>query len=176
MHYLRSYKSVLEFGLSDPGEILDKAREIVIQKFEKSEEKIYDGMDIALCTLEKKDNFYELKYAGANNPLWIINNNELKEIKSNRQPIGYSKIKNKFTTHTINLIKGDTIYIFSDGYVDQFGGEKGKKYKSRTLKSYLLSIQKTEMSKQRELLDSNFEKWKGTEEQIDDICMIGVRI
>ena len=169
-------KSVLEFGLSEPGEILDKAREIVIQKFEKSEEKIYDGMDIALCTLEKKENNYELKYAGANNPLWIINNNEIKEIKADRQPIGNSKVKSKFTTHTLNLTKGDTIYIFTDGYVDQFGGEKGKKYKSKTLKSYLLSIQETKMSEQRKLLDDNFDNWRGVEEQIDDICMIGVRI
>jgi len=165
-------RSVREHGLLDPGKILDKTREIVISEFEKSEEEVKDGMDIALCSL----NGLELKYAGANNPLWIIRNGEIIETKANKQPIGKYTDPKPFITHTIQLQKGDTIYIFSDGYVDQFGGEKGKKFKPSNFRKLLLSMQNDSMESQRELLDEAFEAWRGELEQIDDVCVIGVRI
>ena len=165
-------RSVREYGLTDPGEILNKTREIVIQEFEKSEEEVKDGMDIALCSLEGNT----LRYAGAHNPLWIIRNQELIETKANKQPIGKFDNPEPYTTHTLELQKGDSIYIFSDGYADQFGGEKGKKLKTANFKKLLFSIQDQPMDKQRKLIEEAFEKWKGNLEQLDDVCVIGVKI
>ena len=165
-------RSVREYDLSDPGKILDKTREIVLQEFEKSEEEVKDGMDIALCSIEGN----ELKYAGAHNPLWIIRENEVIEIKANKQPIGKFETPIPYITHSIDLIKGDSIYVFSDGYADQFGGEKGKKFKTANFKKLLLSIQNETMAKQCKLIDNAFEDWKGKLEQLDDVCVIGVRI
>lgn len=165
-------RSVREFNLSDPGEILDKTREIVIQEFQKSDADVKDGMDISLCRLENK----KLKWSGANNPLWIYRNNELIEIKPNKQPVGKSEIAQSFLTHEIELQDNDTLYVFTDGYSDQFGGEKGKKFKTARLKEKLLSIQGLDMLKQREFIHETFEKWKGDLEQVDDVCIIGVRI
>ncbi|MFT7613814.1 MAG: serine phosphatase RsbU (regulator of sigma subunit)/tetratricopeptide (TPR) repeat protein [Parvicellaceae bacterium] len=165
-------RSVREHGLKDPGEILDKTREIVIAEFEKSEEEVKDGMDIALCSLDGNS----LKYAGANNPLWIIRDGGIIETKANKQPIGKYLDPKPFTTHSIQLQKGDSIYIFSDGYVDQFGGEKGKKFKPANLRKLLLSIQDQSMDKQKVLLDEKFETWRGDLEQIDDVCMICVKV
>ena len=165
-------RSVREYDLTDPGEILDKTREIIIQEFEKSEDDVRDGMDIAICSLIGT----KLEYAGAHNPLWIVRDGILLETKANKQPIGKFDNLVSYTTHSLSLEKGDAIYIFSDGYSDQFGGEKGKKYKSRNLKKFLLSIQENSMKKQLMLLNDEFEKWRGSLEQIDDVCVIGVRI
>ena len=165
-------RSVREYDLTDPGKILDKTREIVIQEFEKSDEEVRDGMDIAICSLIGD----KLEYAGAHNPLWIVRNGVLLETKANKQPIGKFDNLLPYTTHSFVLEKGDTVYIFSDGYPDQFGGEKGKKYKSGNFKKFLLSIQEDSMEKQLTLLIAEFEKWRGSMEQIDDVCVIGLRI
>jgi len=169
-------RSVREHGLTDPGKILDKSREIVIKEFEKSNEDVNDGMDIALCSLEEKGGKTLLQYAGAHNPLWIVRNNEILETKANKQPIGKFANKEPYTTHTFELEKGDSIYIFSDGYVDQFGGEKGKKLKAKSFKELIISIQDKEMEEQKLIINEVFETWKGDLEQIDDVCVIGVRI
>jgi serine phosphatase RsbU (regulator of sigma subunit) len=167
-------RSVREYNLTEPGKILDKTREIVIQEFEKSEDEVKDGMDIALCSLHNNT----LQYAGANNPLWIIRNNttEIEEIKATKQPIGKYRNPEPYITHTIELQKGDSIYIFSDGYADQFGGEKGKKFKGANFKKLLLSIQQETMERQKELINEAFENWRGKLEQIDDVCVIGVKV
>ncbi|MEO9258289.1 MAG: SpoIIE family protein phosphatase, partial [Crocinitomicaceae bacterium] len=167
-------RSVREFGLSDPAEILNKTREIVIQEFEKSEEDVKDGMDIALCSLEGNS----LKYAGANNPLWIIRkgSSEIEEIKANKQPIGKFDDLQPYDTHQLTLNQGDTIYVFSDGYADQFGGQFGKKMKLKGFKDFILSIKELDLETQKIAIDTNFEKWSDTYDQIDDICIIGVRV
>lgn len=165
-------RSIKEHGLTDPGEILTKTREIVIQEFEKSDEEVKDGMDIALCSLKG----HQLQYAGANNPLWICRNGEILITKPDKQPIGSFRSSNPFTTHFVDLQKGDIVYIFSDGYADQFGGEKGKKYKAAKLKELLLFNNHLEMEKQKEVLENSFEEWRGNLEQVDDVCIIGVRI
>jgi serine phosphatase RsbU (regulator of sigma subunit) len=167
-------RSVREYGLTDPGKILDRTREIVIQEFEKSEEEVKDGMDIALCALQGTT----LAYAGAHNPLWIVRNGstEIEEIKANKQPIGKYDDPLPYTTHRIELQPGDTFYIFSDGYADQFGGERGKKLKSSNFKKLLLSLQQEPMKKQQTLIAEEFERWKGNIEQLDDVCVIGVRV
>lgn len=165
-------RALREFGLTQPGAILDKTRELVVKTFEKSEEDVKDGMDIALCSLEGNT----LKYAGAHNPLWIIKNGEVLETKANKQPIGKFDNQVPYTTHSFELEKGDTIYIFSDGYVDQFGGEKGKKFKTKAFRELLISIQDKKMVEQRVVIDNTFEAWKGNLEQVDDVCVIGVRV
>lgn len=167
-------RSVREFGINEPGKILDKTRELVIAEFEKSEEEVRDGMDIALCALQGNT----LRYAGAHNPLWIIRNgsNIVEEIKANKQPIGQYEYHSVFTTHEVELCPGDTFYIFSDGFADQFGGPKGKKYKSTNFKKLLVSMQQEPMKRQQELIQEAFSAWKGDLEQIDDVCVIGVRL
>jgi serine phosphatase RsbU (regulator of sigma subunit) len=171
-------RSVREFGLTVPGEILDKTRELVIQQFEKSDEDVKDGMDVALCSLKKDGDKSTLCYAGANNALWIIRKgaDEVEECKANKQPIGQVDDPQPFSTHTFILNPGDCFYIFSDGYVDQFGGEKGKKFKTKPFKQLLLSIQKGPMKGQHSVIDEAFEAWRGDLEQVDDVCVIGVRI
>ena len=174
-------RAVREFGLTDPGEILDKTREMLIAEFEKSDEDVRDGMDIAICALEpfnETKGTAQLKYAGANNPLWIIRKGatEIEEIKSTKEPIGKYEKLNPFKTHTIELKKGDAFYIFSDGFSDQFGGERGKKFKGSQFKALLVSIQNETMEAQRKAIDDTFESWRGSIEQVDDVCVIGVRI
>lgn len=165
-------RSVREYNILDPGKILDKSRDIVIEEFEKSKEEVKDGMDISLCTINNK----KLKFAGANNPLWIVRDGELIQIKGNKQPVGKYESPQDFTTHEFDLKSQDTIYLFSDGYADQFGGQKGKKFKARALRELLLKIHRNPMNEQKEILDSALEEWKGDLEQIDDICIMGVRV
>lgn len=178
-------RSIKEYGLTNPGKILDKTREVVVEEFSagweadgESEDYVKDGMDIALCSLSHSSNgaHRKLKYAGANNPLWIIRKGELIITKADKQPIGSYRSSEPFTTHSIDLQKGDTIYIFSDGYADQFGGEKGKKFKAKALRELLVSIQDKSMEEQKKIVDDTFEAWRGNIEQVDDVCVIGVRI
>jgi serine phosphatase RsbU (regulator of sigma subunit) len=164
-------RSVREYGLKDPGLILDKTREIVVSEFEKSDEEVKDGMDIALCVLEEN----MLKFAGANNPLWLIRNNKLQITKADRQPIGNYIDPKPYTTHQFDLQPDDRVYLFTDGITDQFGGENGKKFKQRALQELLLSIQYKDMPDQKEAIYSAFLAWKGALEQVDDVCMIGYR-
>ena len=165
-------RALREFKLTEPAQILDKARQLVIQEFKKSEQDVKDGMDIALCCI----NGNQLKYAGAHNPLWIVRNGEVLETKADKQPIGKYVHAEPFTNNTVPLEAGDTIYVFSDGYPDQFGGEKGKKLKSRNFKEILIGLQDLPMADQENKLNEAFDNWRGSLEQIDDVCVIGVRI
>ena len=170
-------RSVREYGLTEPGKILDKTREIVIEEFQKSDEEVKDGMDISLCCILGKT----LRWSGANNPLWIVRKNEngvteLVEVKPDKQPIGKYSDAKPFTTHTIDLFENDTIYIFTDGYQDQFGGPKGKKFMAKNLKELLITINHETMEKQKQILDNAFSVWVGDLEQIDDVTFIRIRI
>lgn len=175
-------RAVKEFGITDPGKILDKVRELVIETFEKSESEVNDGMDISFCAFTLPAigelNGGILHWSGANNPLWIIKNNsmEIMDIKPNKQPIGRYKDPKPFTTHSIELSKGDCIYISTDGYADQFGGSKGKKFKYANLLKLLKEISPISMNQQVEKLNQNFESWQGQLEQVDDVCIIGIRV
>ena len=174
-------RAVREFGLTSPGAILDKTREIILKEFEQSDEDVKDGMDIALVSLttEKSEHGSQtVAFSGANNPLWIVRkgSTEVEETKGDKQPIGKHEGVTPFTTHHFELSPGDTLYILSDGYVDQFGGDNGKKFKSSNLKKLLLSIHDKSMLEQRAILDNTFESWRGELEQLDDVCVIGVRV
>lgn len=166
--------AVKEFSLTDPGKILDKTRDIVIQTFEKSENEVKDGMDVSLCSFDLKHK--ELKWAGANNPLWLIRNKEIIEYKPNKQPVGKMDAPAPFTTQNIQLQSGDCIYAFTDGYADQFGGTKGKKFKYSQLKTLLLQNHSLKMSEQLQTISKQLTEWKGDLEQVDDILLVGIKI
>jgi len=168
-------RAVKEFGITEPGKILDKVRDLVIETFEKSEkEDIKDGMDISLCSLNLKTRV--LQWAGANNPLWYIQGNEIKEITADKQPIGISDNPRPFVTHTLQLEKNNEVYLFTDGYADQFGGPKGKKFKYKQLEAKVLEGRSLGMNTQRDNLNSAFVDWQGPLEQIDDVLIIGIRV
>ncbi len=167
---------VIENKLFKADVILNKLRDKVIQALEqkgKTEQK--DGMDICLCVWNKMDN--TLEFSGANNPLWLIRNNELIEYKADKMPIGvYADTSQAFTSQLITLQKGDTIYLSTDGFADQFGGPQGKKYKYKQFENFLVSIAQTTFSNQKELLNAEFENWKGKLEQLDDVCVVGIKV
>ncbi len=167
-------RAVREFGLQMPNEILNKVNDLVEETFSNSENEVADGMDVSMCVLDEEEK--KLFFAGANNPLWIIRKGELIEYPADKQPIGKFEHKHDFTLHTIDLMDGDTIYIFSDGFADQFGGENGKKMKYSRFKELLLTGHFFTMPEQRQRLNVEFEKWKGDLEQLDDVCVIGVRV
>lgn len=174
-------RSVKEFGLSDPGQILDKTRVLVLENFSKSKEPIKDGMDISLLTIEAAHGKTTVRWAGANNPLWCLRHAVggeplFSEIKADKQPIGFADHARPFTTHSLEAKKGDTFYLFTDGYADQFGGPKGKKFKYKQFEELLLSLQYRPLHEQQEAIAGALKNWKGSLEQIDDICIIGVRL
>ena len=173
------------------GQLRQQVKEMLVQEGDSDEQK--DGMDMALAILNK--NTKELHYAGANNPLYVIRNKEVEvddglasyasievedyrlfELKADKQPVGVHWEESRFTTHSIFLKEQDSFYLFSDGFVDQFGGENRKKYKSLNFKKLLLSLQGESMKKQGQAVESAFLSWKGNHEQIDDISVIGVRV
>ncbi|MCE3260650.1 MAG: response regulator with CheY-like receiver, AAA-type ATPase, and DNA-binding domain [Bacteroidetes bacterium] len=135
-----------------------------------------DGMDIALCCIDIAGR--RLEYAGANNPLYIIRNKELILIKADKQPLTASMDSESkpFTNNLFELQKGDTIYLFTDGFADQFGGEKGKKFMYKQFKETLISIQDLEMETQKTELHRVFENWRGNLTQVDDVLVIGIRV
>jgi serine phosphatase RsbU (regulator of sigma subunit) len=174
-------RTVNEFEISETGKILDNVRTLVVETFSKSESEVKDGMDISLFSVCKSEgDSFIVEWSGANNPLWIVKNiggsNELFEYKPDKQPIGnYAEMK-PFSSSLIKVKKGDTLYIFTDGFQDQFGGEKGKKYKVSAMRELFLSIQEFDLEAQKEMIKNSFEDWKGNLEQVDDICVIGVRL
>ena len=159
-----------------PAIILDKLREKIILELNQSGKNTdtKDGMDISLARINLTD--YSVDWAGANNPIYYFKNNELNVIKADKQPIGYVENSSPFTNHTIQLNKGDSIYLFTDGYADQFGGPKGKKFKYSQLKEKIIGIQNSPMKEQKQVLEKVFNEWKGDLEQIDDVCIIGVKL
>jgi serine phosphatase RsbU (regulator of sigma subunit) len=159
-----------------PAEILNQLRDKIIRELGQTGKAggSKDGMDISIACLNLQTK--EMIWAGANNPLYLIKEGILSQIKPNKQPIGYQENQQPFSNHTIQLESGTCFYLFTDGYADQFGGDKGKKFKYSQLQELLVSIHKDPMSKQKEVLKNRFEDWKGNMEQVDDVCLIGMRI
>ncbi|MFH1321159.1 MAG: response regulator [Bacteroidota bacterium] len=168
---------IIEKGIDSPAKILSLLNNEIKSVFTRkgSEQQASDGMDITLCAFDK--DLVTLEFAGAQNPLFLIRKGELIDIKGDRQPIGGStEFDYNFTNHEIELQKGDNIYIFSDGYPDQIGGPKERKFMSKQFKQLLLDIQGKSMEEQKQILGQTIEKWKGELDQIDDILVIGVRV
>lgn len=167
-------RSVKEFGLLSPDAILNKTRELVIERFEQGQTELNDGMDIALCVYDKSEQ--QVTFAGANNGVYLIREGELMETKGDKQPIGRFHAEKPFTAHTIQLQKNDRIYLYTDGYADQFGGDKGKKLKSSQFKKLLLQHHQHEMIQQKKNIHDAFTHWRGDLEQVDDVCVLGMKI
>ena len=187
-------RAVNEYKLQKPSLILEKLSEFVVDSFAKHESKsINDGMDASLCCIDRDSNV--LEYAGANNSIYIIRNSDnpllapngdiistkiigiLREVKSTRRPIGKADRPVPFINNSIQLEKGDRVYLFTDGFPDQFGGDRGKKYMYKAFKRFLISIQNTPIEKQGVALKKEFKIWTiGKVEQVDDICILGIEI
>ncbi|OFX41184.1 MAG: hypothetical protein A2W95_06030 [Bacteroidetes bacterium GWA2_40_14] len=188
-------RTVSEFKLCHPDEILNKLNELVLESLQSVENPdVKDGMDISFCAFNPKTRI--LEYAAANNPIYIIRsvkkprlirNNEpmeptntgfgfhLYETKANKQPIGAYVNRVPFTNQQFELIEGDAVYIFSDGYADQFGGPNGRKFMYKTMKETLLQNQELPMERQKSFYNQIINAWKGDHEQIDDICVMGMK-
>jgi len=172
--------AVREEGHTRPALILDSLNRGVSntlrQQSDGEDAGIKDGMDIALVSIDYKNR--RLEYAGAYNPFYIIRDGKLIETKGDKFPIGLSMDDRdrKFTNHEFDLVEGDAVYIFSDGYPDQFGGPKGKKYKYDQFRSLLFEVHQLKPKRQLQTLRSDFEDWKGDLVQLDDVLVIGLRL
>jgi serine phosphatase RsbU (regulator of sigma subunit) len=170
-------QTVNELGITKPSLILESMNTIIKKVLNNDEATdIKDGMDMALCAYDKATGL--LEYAGANNPLYIISEKKLRIIKACKATIGtiQMELNDPIVNHSIQLKKGDCFYIFSDGYADQFGGEKNKKFKTSNLRDLLLSLDNQTMVEQKKIICDAFMKWKGNYEQVDDVLIIGVRV
>lgn len=171
--------AVGEHHTTNPGEILDELNRFVSESLNKDrandDENVRDGMDLSICSIDYKNMVME--YSGANNPLYLIRDNEFTIIKADKFAIGsFEPGTQKYTSHKVELKKGDVVYLFSDGYADQFGGDKGKKFLYKNFREELMGIHQKEMEDQKKYLDDTIKKWQGSYEQVDDILVIGVRI
>lgn len=177
-------RAVDEFKLTDTGKILDKTRDLVLETFAKSGEEIKDGMDISLLCINRA--IKQITWSGANNQLWFISRIEVDvsktgygavtEIKANKQAIGKTYNPSPFSTHALDFKAGDLFYLITDGFADQFGGPKGKKFKYKALNNKLVSIAHFNLAEQKQELLNTFHSWKGELEQVDDVTIIGIRV
>lgn len=167
-------RAIKEFNLTTTGKILDKTRELVLETFEKSTSEVKDGMDISLLCIDSRNK--NIFWSGANNPLWYVQDNELKEIKADKQPIGKTEYSKPFTTHQIEYKENTSFYLFTDGFADQFGGPNGKKFKYKQFSDLLLKHTDLVQEEQSVIIDKAFTEWKGDLEQVDDVCVIGIKI
>jgi serine phosphatase RsbU (regulator of sigma subunit) len=143
---------------------------------EDAKENTQDGMDAVLCTIDLKS--MKMQAACANNPIWLIRNETITELfKPDKIPVGRSpKEETPFTPHETNLQKGDQVYFLTDGFADQFGGPKGKKFKYKQMQQLLLQFHSLSMDEQKQSMEKAFSDWKGKVEQVDDILVIGIKV
>lgn len=161
----------------DTGIILDELKKEILRALsqKKSCQEAKDGMDISICSIDFRKK--QIQYSGAFNNLYLVRNGELSEFKADRMPIGTSAFLNRnFASQEIQFAKGDIIYMFSDGYADQFGGSENKKFKYPTFKKLLLEVHKLPVNKQKNMLEKRFNLWKGNLVQTDDVLIIGLRL
>lgn len=171
-------QTLTDLTIRTPANVLDYVNAELKKSLNKNEEDspLRDGMDIALCCIDRKGMLME--YAGANNPVYVVRGEELIMLKADKQPITASKDSELklFSNQRIELQKGDCIYLFTDGYADQFGGKENKKFMYKRFKDILLSNQKLAMEAQGKILEKTFEEWRGSLPQIDDVLVIGIKI
>ncbi len=167
-------RCISDLHLKRPKDVLMQMTLDMLVTFEGSSSQVRDGMDISLCAIDLKAN--KLSFAGANNPVWIARNNEMLVLKASRRSVGYHDGPLKFEQEEVEIQKGDMIFLSSDGFQDQLGGTKGKKYMTKNFRELLLSISTTHALEQYKSLSNEFNVWKGDEEQTDDVCVMGVRL
>jgi tetratricopeptide (TPR) repeat protein len=167
-------RAVKEFGLRDTGKILDKVTDLVIETFEKSSADVLDGMDISLLAYDRKNKTVE--WSGAYNPLWYCFEGEMIKIKPDKQPVGKYGNRKPFSTHAVPFSPGTVFYLFTDGYADQFGGASGKKFLYKRFEEQLKISSSLSMPGQEQELQNTFQSWKGKNEQVDDVTVIGLRL
>ena len=179
-------RAINEFKLSSPSLIFDKVNELMQETFSKSDYEVNDGMDGVLCVFDYEN--MKLHLAAANNPIWVVSPPSIKtelwqepwrlsQITPDKQPIGkYKEEVSPFNLKTASIEKGEMIYLFSDGYADQFGGPKGKKFKYKPFQELLISIAHLPLVEQKQVLDSTIESWRGGLDQVDDMLVIGIRV
>lgn|GEM_PF-1613278 len=170
--------AILEKRIESSSQILNHVNKFIIESLKQDSAdtiKNKDGMDTAICIFEK--DLSSVKYAGANRPLWLIRDKELIQYSPDKMSIGGNNYSDyEFTEITIPLQKGDSIYLFSDGYPDQFGGERNKKFMTKNLKQLLLAINHLSAKEQEEILQTSLQNWKGSFPQIDDIILVGIKL
>jgi len=175
--FLNEIKETSEQHNFKPALILDRLRDKVKTSLNQTgkDGEAKDGMDIAFCAIDLKNK--TLQYSGAHNPLYLVKpgKNEVIELKADPQPIGIHLKEKPFTNHETKIEEGDMFYIFSDGFIDQFGGEKGNKYKSKRFKDFLISVKNEDFEKQGEIFENEFLTWKGELEQVDDVMVLGFK-
>jgi serine phosphatase RsbU (regulator of sigma subunit) len=170
-------QSVNEMGITRPDEVMDSMNTIIKKILHQDKgSDIRDGMDMALCTFDKATN--TLEYCGANNPMYLVSDGKLNIIKASKLTVGslQEDVKGKPENHVIPMKKGECFYIFSDGYADQFGGKDNKKFKTARMQELLLSLKDKPMPQQKQIIRDAFISWKGANEQVDDVLVIGVRV
>ena len=170
------HQIIIENNKTKPSEILFLLNKSINEILKQDQNNNTDGLDIALCAIDKENNV--LEYAGANRPLWLIRNHELTEYAPDKNSIGGDQ-KNEtrsYTNRTVKIMPDDIFYIFSDGYADQFGGNKGKKLMTKTFKTLLLSIYDLPMIEQKKELQQFFREWSGSNKQTDDVLVMGFKL
>ena len=174
---ISSIENSIEMGLTKPSEIFNEARTRIINRLKKdgSEEGGKDGMDASIIVFDKKNN--KFTYTAAQNPIWVIRDEEVLQLKPEKMPVGkHDNDSEPFVGGEFETQKGDIVYTLTDGYQDQFGGPKGKKFMVKKMRGYILSISHLSMQEQHQAIKDTFNDWKGSLEQIDDVCVIGVKV
>jgi serine phosphatase RsbU (regulator of sigma subunit) len=169
-------KAVLEDKLTNTNEILDRVREIVIEKMSSNEGHLRDGMDVCLIRINK-NNRKEIQYSGANRPLYIIKaNGILEELSPDKQPIGWMEETRPFKAENKVLEQGEMLYLTTDGFADQFGGPKQKKLKTKGMLELFVNVHTLPLTEQKEKIQMYYSDWKGNGDQTDDVCVIGIKV
>ncbi len=180
MHMLGSVylnEIVTKGNFTTASDILNQLRDHIMNSLKQTGEsgEAQDGLDIALCVIDCNNK--NLQFCGANNPLYLIRDKELIEVKGDRMPVGiHINFDKPFTNHLVDIKSDDKLYLFSDGFADQFGGPKGKKFRYKQFKDLLIDISNKPMSIQKEILNNTHDNWRGSLDQIDDILVFGIKI
>jgi serine phosphatase RsbU (regulator of sigma subunit) len=165
-------EAIKEKSIAEPNQVFDYVRKRLIESITNEDQR--DGFDGILLRFEKTS--HTITYVAANNHPIIVSNNEIRHLAYDKMPVGKGVKSDKFTLHTIQSSKEDTIYLYTDGYADQFGGEKGKKFKYKPLNDMLLLNNKRSLNEQKEILDTTFNNWQGSLEQVDDVLIVGIKV
>jgi serine phosphatase RsbU (regulator of sigma subunit) len=171
-------EAIKEKNITEPNEIFDYVRKRLIDSIGNEGQK--DGMDAILICIDlsnsDKNATRTIHYAAANNEPILMKENQIIELAKDKMPVGHGERTQNFSLHSLEYNSGDMLYLYTDGFADQFGGPKGKKFKYKALNHYLQSVSKMSMEEQHSQLDRLFDDWKGSLEQVDDVCIIGIRL